>query len=53
MATVLEDISKLQRLFCMCSFDLCRQEHMLVSKKLSEDALGVIVDEERLFPQCS
>ncbi|XP_027177880.1 uncharacterized protein LOC113777029 [Coffea eugenioides] len=53
MAIVLEDISKLQSLFCMCSFDLCRQEHMLVSKKLSDDALGVIVDEERLFPQCS
>ena len=52
MATVLEDISKLQRLFCMCSFGLCREENMIVSKKLSDDALGVIVDEERLFPQC-
>ncbi|XP_071905812.1 uncharacterized protein [Coffea arabica] len=52
MATILEDISQLQRLFCMCSFVLYREENMIVSKKLSVDALSIIVDEERQLPQC-
>lgn len=52
MATVLEDISQLQRLFCMCSFGLYREENMIVSKKMSADALSIIVDEERQLPQC-
>ncbi|XP_027062993.2 uncharacterized protein [Coffea arabica] len=52
LATVLEDISQLQRLFRMCSFGLNREEDMIVSKKMSVDALSIIVDEERQLPQC-
>nr|XP_027100913.1 uncharacterized protein LOC113720151 [Coffea arabica]XP_027101109.1 uncharacterized protein LOC113720465 [Coffea arabica] len=51
MATVLEDISQLQRLFCMCSFVLDREENMIVSKTPSVDTLSIIVDEERQLPQ--
>ena len=52
MATLLEDIANLQRLFYMCSFCLSREGNMIDSKKLSADAFGIIVDEERNFPQC-
>ena len=52
MATLLEDIVNVKRLFCMCSFCLSREENMLDSRKLSVDALGIIVDKERNVPQC-
>ncbi|XP_027152078.1 uncharacterized protein LOC113752144 [Coffea eugenioides] len=52
MATLLEDIVNVKKLFCMCSFCLSREENMIDSRKLSVDALGIIVDEERNVPQC-
>ena len=50
LATVVDDIVQLRLLFHMCSFCLVQNDKNQLSSKLSTYALGIIFDEELLFP---
>ena len=52
MATLLEDISNMQKLFRMCFFCLLREENMENSIRLSFNALRILLDEEWNVLQC-
>ncbi|XP_027126082.2 uncharacterized protein [Coffea arabica] len=52
LATLIEDILNMQRLFRMCLFRSVRDERIERSKCLSHHAFGIIVDEEWIVPQC-
>ncbi|XP_027099254.1 uncharacterized protein [Coffea arabica] len=53
LATLVDDITELQKMFCMCSFELVSEENMTNCKRLSFYALGILVNEEWYFPQCT
>ena len=50
LATIVDDIVQLRLLFHMCSFCLVQNDKNQLSSKLSTYALGIIFDEELLFP---
>ena len=52
LATLIEDILNMQRMFRMCLFSSVRDERIGRSKSLSHHAFGIIVDEEWIVPQC-
>ncbi|XP_027152430.1 uncharacterized protein LOC113752516 [Coffea eugenioides] len=53
LPTLVDDITELQKMFCMCSFELVSEENMINCKRLSFYALGILVNEEWYFPQCT
>lgn len=52
LATLIDDILNMQKLFRMCLFCLVKKESIVRSKMLSSHALGIIVDEEWIVLQC-
>ncbi|XP_027098791.1 uncharacterized protein [Coffea arabica] len=52
IATLVEDIVQLKRLFHMCSFCLASSDKNYLSSRISMYALGITIDEELVFPQC-
>ena len=52
LITLVEDIAQLRGLFHMCSFCLVKNDKYHLNSKISNDALGITLDEELLFSQC-
>ena len=53
LTTLIDDITELQKMFRMCSFELVSEENMTNSKRLSSYASSILMDEEWYFPQCN